>query len=436
MPLQFTRSRLMSLPETDTFVMAVSILRSESRVPSAQSLHNSHAVQSLMSCTLGALLLAAAGVQSTKWRSVAVTVALTALLALALIAPLPSDRFVMGDGSSIVQDRGNFDDLVAHGARVVRFSAHLAYRLLGRFDAALGSTADSPVEAYRMLSWLAGLVFAVTLWCLAATERWSLRSVRYTALALMAPATLMYFGYLEVGYLSLSAAAFPFISRDLMTDRDLTIGVVVGAILFGLGAAMHGIGYLSIAALFFAVIADDRPIQTRVVLATALSGIAIAAALIWVWYYLSVLGLDVIPGHAAGGFILRPLSQEREAEGRILYPLLSLVTARDIFLSGVIAGLPLVLVTLFVRQRSPREARFALAFSIPCAIAFLLFWPVQGIAIEMDMIVALFPAVFALLWVAAASLRASIASAALLVLGHAVFWWVVLDDRFINRMLR
>ena len=95
MPLQFTRSRLMSLPETDTFVMAVSILRSESRVPSAQSLHNSHAVQSLMSCTLGALLLAAAGVQSTKWRSVAVTVALTALLALALIAPLPSDRFVM-----------------------------------------------------------------------------------------------------------------------------------------------------------------------------------------------------------------------------------------------------------------------------------------------------------------------------------------------------
>ena len=60
----------------------------------------------------------------------------------------------------------------------------------------------------------------------------------------------------------------------------------------------------------------------------------------------------------------------------------------------------------------------------------------QGIAIEMDMIVALFPAAFALLWVASTSVRASIASAALLVLGHAAFWWVVLDDRFINRMLR
>jgi hypothetical protein len=390
-----------------------------------------------MSCALGALLLVAAGMTSTKWRTVAVTTALTVFLALALIAPLPTDRFVMGDGSSIVQDRSNFDDLVAHGRRVVRFSAHLAYRLLGRFDAALGSTADSPVEAYRMLSWLAGLVFAVTLWCLAATDRWSARSVRYIALALMAPATLMYFGYLEVGYLSLSAAAFPFISRDLMKGRDLSAGLLIGAILFGLGAAMHGIGYLSIAALFFAVIiADDSPLRARVVLATALSGIAIAAALIWVWYYLSVLGLDVIPGHAAGGFILRPLWQAREAEGRILAPLFSFITARDVFFSGVIAGLPLVLVAMFVRTQSAREVRLALAFSLPCAIAFFLFWPVQGIAIEMDMIVALFPAVFALLWVASTSARASITSAALLVLGHAAFWWVVLDDRFINHMLR
>jgi len=384
---------------------------------------------------LGASLLVAASVKSSRWRSVAVTTALTAFLALALVAPIPSDRFVMGDGSSIVQDRSNFDDLVAHG-RVVRFSAHLAYRLLGRFDAALGSTATSPVEAYRMLSWLAGVVFAVSLWCLAAADHWSSRSVRYIALALMAPATLMYFGYLEVGYLSLSAAAFPFISRDLLKGGELTAGMLVGAILYGLGAAMHGIGYLSVAALFIAVIASDIPIRRRLVAATALSGIAIAAALIWVWYYLAVLGLDVIPGHAAGGFILRPVWQVREAESRILYPLFSIVTARDLFFSGVIAGLPLVLATLIVRSQSPREARLALAFSVPCVIAFLLFWPPQGIAIEMDMIVALFPAVFALLWVSSASLRASIASAALLVLGHAAFWWVVLHDQFVNHMLR
>jgi hypothetical protein len=392
-------------------------------------------VQSVISCAFGALLLAAAGVKSSRRRSVAVTTALTAFLALALVAPIPRDRFVMGDGSSIVQNRSNFDDLVAHGS-VVRFSAHLAYRLLGRFDAALGSTADSPIEAYRMLSWLAGVVFAVSLWCLAAIDHWSARSVRYIALALMAPATLMYFGYLEVGYLSLSAAAFPFIARDLMKSDDLTAGLLVGAILLGLGAAMHGIGYLGIAALFVAVLADDIPIRRRLLLAIALSGIAIAAALIWVWYYLAVLGLDVIPGHAAGGFILRPLWQAREAESRILYPLFSIVTARDVFFSGLIAGLPMILVTLWIRRQSARAARLALAFSLPCAIAFLLFWPPQGIAIEMDMIVAMFPAVFALLWVSSASVRASVVSAALLALGHAAFWWVVLHDQFVNHMLR
>jgi len=392
-------------------------------------------VQSVISCALGALLFAAAGLKSLRSRSVAVTAVLIAFLALALVAPIARDRFVMGDGSSIVQDRTNFDDVVAHG-KVVRFSAHLAYWLLGRFDEALGSTADAPLEAYRMLSWLAGVIFAVSLWCLAAIDHWSSRSARYVALALMAPATLMYFGYLEVGYLSLSAAAFPFIARDLMKSDDLTVGLLSGAILFGLGAAMHGIGYLSIAALFVAVLAAEIPIRRRVVLAIALSGMAVAAALIWVWYYLAVLGFDVIPGHATGGFILRPLWQAREAESRVLYPLFSIITARDLFFSGVIAGLPLIAVTLWVGRQSAHEARLALAFSVPCAIAFLLFWPPQGIAIEMDMIVAMFPAAFALLWVSSRSVGASIASAALLVLGHAAFWWVVLHDQFVNLMLR
>ena len=252
----------------------------------------------------------------------------------------------------------------------------------------------------------------------------------------MTPAALMYFGYLEVGYLALSAAAFPFISRDLVKGGDLTPGLLVGAVLLGVGAAMHGIGYLSIAAMFIAVMVVEIPVRRRVVLAAAVSGIAIAAALIWLWYYLAVLGLDVIPSHAAGGFIPRPLWQAREAESRILYPLFSIITARDVFFSGLIAGLPLIVVTLIVRRQSAREARPALAFSVPCAIAFLLFWPPQGIAIEMDMIVALFPAVFALLWVWSTSFRASLASAAILVLGHATFWWVILDDRFVNRMLR
>jgi hypothetical protein len=370
-----------------------------------------------------------------RWRAASATVALAAFLALALVLPLPTNRLIMGDGSSIVQDRSNFDEMVRPG-RAIRFSAHLAYRLLDRIDAAQGSTPTSPTEAYRALSWLAGAAFALSLWCLAATYHWSPRSVRYIALSVMAPATLMYFGYLEVGYLSLSAAAFPLVARDLLKGDDLRVGLLAGSILYGLGAAMHGVGYLGIAALCAALLASDLPIGRRLVLATALGAIAIGAALIWLWYYLAVLGFDVIPSHAIGGFIVRPLWQAREAETRILYPLLSMITARDVLLSGLIAGLPLVLVVLFIRKQWSREARLALAFTVPCVIAFVLFWPVQGIAIEMDMIVATFPAVFPLLWVCSESVPASVASAGLLALGHWTFWRVVLDDRFINRMLR
>ena len=341
----------------------------------------------------------------------------------------------MGDGSSITQDRSNFDDLVHH-ERVIRFSAHLAYYLLDRFDTALGRSATSPVEAYRMLSWLVGALVACCLWVFAATDRWSPRSIRYVALALMAPAMLMYFGYLEVGYLSLSAAAFPFIARDLVKSDDLSAGMVAGAVLLGLGAAMHGVGYLSIAALGFAILLFDIPFSRRIVLGTALGFIGIGAALIWVWYYLSVLGFDVIPSHAVGGFIVRPLLHARVAETRIMYPLLSVRTARDIFFSGLIAGLPLTLVVLFNWKEWPREARLALGFSVPCLIGFTLFWPPQGIAIEMDMIVALFPAVYALAWVCSQSVTASIVSAVLLAIGQATFWYVVYGDQFINPMLR
>jgi len=392
-------------------------------------------MQSAICIVLGGLLLAASGFKSTGWRAASVTAALAAFLALSFALPFPARAFTMGDGSSIVQDRSNFTDIVHYG-RQIKFSAHLAYNLLDRIDAALGATATSPLEAYRALSWLMGAFVALCVWVFAATDGWSPRSVRYAGLALLAPATLMYFGYLEVGYLSLSAAAFPFIARDVLKRDDLTGGMLVGALLFGLGAALHGVGYLSIAAIAFAILLFDFPIARRIVLATTLGAAATGAALIWLWYYLAVMGYDVTPGHASNGFMIRPLLQQRIAETRIVYPLLSGVGARDIFFSGLVAGLPIVLVVLWNWKHWRREARLALAFAVPCLLAFALFWPPQGIAIEMDMIVALFPAVYALLWVCSQSLRASIVSAVLLAAGQAAFWYVVYGDQFINPMLR
>lgn len=397
-------------------------------------------VQSIICLSLGGLLLVGAGLKLAKWRAVSATVALVVLLVLAFLLPLPAYRnegsFAMGDGSNLIQSRSDFDAII-HPGRQIRFSGHLAYRLLDRIDAALGSTLASARQSYRALSWLAGAAFALSLLYLAATDHWSHRSVRYIALSVLAPATLMYFGYLEVGYLSLSAAAFPLVARDLYKSDDLTTGLLLGSILFGLGAALHGTGYLGIVGLCVALLASDIRIGRRLVLTTALSAIAAGVALIWLFYYLAVLGLDVVPYHSNGGFIVRPLWEAREAEHRILYPLLTTIAARDLFLSGLVVGVPLVLIVLLIRKQWSRESRLALAFTVPCLTAFVLFWPPQGIAVEMDMLVALFPAIYPLLWVCSQSARASLGSAALLALGHWTFWQVILDpaERFVNDML-
>jgi hypothetical protein len=184
-----------------------------------------------------------------------------------------------------------------------------------------------------------------------------------------------------------------------------------------------------------AILAADLPIGRRLLLATALSAIAVGASLIWVWYYLAVLGLDVIPYHAIGGALWRGVWETRVAEDRIVQPILSTTAARDLLLAGLISGVSLVPVVLRIRRQWPRESRLALAFTAPCLIYFLFLWPVQGIGIETDMVVAGFPAIFALLWVCSHSVRASLASAVLLALGHWTFWRVVLDERFINQML-
>ena len=298
-------------------------------------------MQSILTLALGALLLVGALVKRSVSRAACATVALTAVLTFAVLVPIPVGSLTMGDGTNIVQRRDSFEELV-HPEREIRFSSHLAYLLLDRIDVALGSTPTSPLQSYRTLSWLAGAVFALSLVCLAAAEHWSPRVVRYIALAILAPATLMFFGYVEVGYLALSAAAFPFVARDLHKGGDLTPGLLAGSIMFGLGAAMHGVGYLGIAGLYAAVLAADLPIGRRVLLATTLSAVAVGAALIWLWYYIAVLGLSVIPHHAIGGAIWRPVWEAREAESRIIHPLLSTIGARDLLVSGLVAGLSLV----------------------------------------------------------------------------------------------
>jgi len=58
-------------------------------------------------------------------------------------------------------------------------------------------------------------------------------------------------------------------------------------------------------------------------------------------------------------------------------------------------------------------------------------WPFEGVGGGMDLVVAGFPAFYALAWVCAHDSRRTTIAAALLVSAHYAFWRVVLDDRFV-----
>ena len=76
--------------------------------------------------------------------------------------------------------------------------------------------------------------------------------------------------------------------------------------------------------------------------------------------------------------------------------------------------------------------RMAFVYSIPSTVFLLLFWPIQGLAAEMDLIFAAFPALFALAWVCAHDVRRTMIAAAMLASAQLAFWRVVLDHTFLN----
>jgi hypothetical protein len=122
----------------------------------------------------------------------------------------------MGDFTTYTEDRAQFEQYV--GYEVVRFHFHLGGYVLNLVDRALGSTDSSPQTAFLVTSWLMGGVFLIGALIVAVVERWSAHVMRYLSLSLAAPVMLFFFGYRELGYFSLSIAAFPLLLRGLKSD--------------------------------------------------------------------------------------------------------------------------------------------------------------------------------------------------------------------------
>ena len=380
--------------------------------------------QSLVLFVAGALMLLVARAGDARRRRI-VAIGILAGVGVAAFALPLRQPISMGDSQTYTKSRESFE--LFSGVRQIRSEAHLAHAVLGRLDRVFGATESSPARAMRTLMHGATVWAVASALALGTLEGWSPIVVRYFGLALLAPAMLLYFGYQELGHLSLNLAAYPLLARGL---EHADARLEAGSALFGLGAALHGFGLLSLAGAVLSTLTTPRvlPDRIRLVLRVAMWGGIVYVG--WLALYLIVLKLPVVPGHAES-IPLRPWRVDEVGE-RLNAAILSGRGARDLFFTTWVVGLPLVAAAGSLWRRYPKEVRAAMVYALPGALFTIAFWPIQGLAVEMDLLVAAFPAVYALAWVCAHDGRRTLVAAALLVAGHLAFWRVVLDSAFVN----
>lgn len=382
-------------------------------------------LQSVACLAAGALLLWAATLEPVGRRRAAAVAIMAALGVAAYALPLDGEVVRMGDADTYTASRASFENY--SGVREIRFEAHLSHAILGRIYDALGRTDESPAQAMHALTIGATAFFLVAALAVAAVESWSPAVLRYVGLVVIGPAALVYFGYRELGHLSLNLATFPLLVRGVTRG---TAHLEASGVLAGLGTALHGFGLLSIAGAGLATAGARLPLAPRVRALFRFAPWAVAAYLGWIAIYMIVLKLPVVGGHAES-IPLRPWFADIVTD-RVNAAIFSALGARDVIVTALVVGMPLLGVVGASMRRFPAEARMALLYAIPSAAFAVLFWPIQGLAVEMDLVFATFPAVYALAWACAHDRRSTLVAAAFLAFAHLVFWRIVLDSAFVN----
>ena len=386
-------------------------------------------LQSLCLWLGGGIMIWAAESSSERRRRnlAAATLLLVAVAAWTL--PISPQLVTMGDAGQEVQTRRNFS--LYAGVNEVRFESHLATVIMAQLDRLYGASDASPERAQVTLARAATGWFALCALGVGVLGRWSPPVLRYLGLALLAPCALLYFGWREVGYMSLNVATFPLLQRGL---RDGDWHLDGAGALAGLGAALHGWGLVSLAGAWTAALAAPATMTERCARVLRLAAWGAAAYTGWAAVYIIILKLPIVPGHVQA-IPWRPWFVDEVVFGRVNAAIFSATGARDLLMTAWVVGAPLVAVVASGWRHYRDDARIALAYALPSVIFATLIWHSQGLKQDIDVVVAVFPGIYALAWVCARDLTRTKVAAALLISGHIGFWRVVLDGQFGNAAL-
>ena len=381
-------------------------------------------IQSIIVLGLGALTVQATATVRRRSRQLVVVAVLAGALAAFLAVPLPPLRFegsgYMADAADNINDRGKFEQRfpLAVGP-TTSFHSYLGDLVMTRLERAYAGSGDSTARAYATLSKLAGTLFLGELFVIAALHRYSRRVCRYVALAIASPLALLYFGYYELGYLSMSAAVVPLLAIRRGSDLRV-IGSTLSAGLFqGLHTALHGFGLLGLGGAALSLAAGQASAARRAVRTLTFASAGVAMYLGWVFIYVVGMGISIIVENTVQGFGFRRLFEEIIIDKRIAYPLFSAAGLNEIGVISMIAGVPLLLLAWI---KSPRSALIAsAAYALP-GLLFLAWWWPPGAPLNLDLLMAAFPGLFAACWLLASSHERAVRALVLMVALHTLFW--------------
>jgi hypothetical protein len=376
----------------------------------------------------GAAVLAGARAVTERQRRAVAVATLLLVGVIAVTRPIDPALVAMGDSEEHADSRANFE---RHFGGPVRFERHLMHVIVHRIYLLMDNTEEAARRAIVAMSRLGTVWFVLSALAIGLLERWSPAVLRYLGLALLAPATLLYFGWWEFGYLALSVAAFPLLYHGL---RDGGWRLEAGSVLAGFGAALHGFGLLSILGAWIAALTMPAPLIDRIGRLGRIAAWGTAAYLGWIAIEVIAFNVALEPG-PAGAIPWRPWLINEVRDQRLAVAFFSAPTARDIFMTGWVVGAPLLIVATSLRRQCAAELRLALWYSLPAILFEMFRWPVQGLGRGMDLIVAAFPALYALAWVCAQDRKGTRVAAALLISAHLAFWHIVHDPQFVNQLV-
>lgn len=382
-------------------------------------------VQSICLIAAGCALLRSARIATERKRR---TLAIGALFAVAVAVyavPFRPTLLRMADANMYTKNRSNFERSIGRGE--VPFENHLTVALLAKIYPRFGAGEDAPERTFKTLTRLAAAWFVLCALAIGIVERWSPHVVRYLALTLLAPSTLMYFGHRDFAYLSLNVAAFPLLAHGISTGSKR---LEAGSALAGLGAALHGFGLLSLVGAWLGTLVARASLLTRAERVLRIAAWGTAAWLGWIAIYVIVLKLGLATSHGGSGS-WRPLFVD-VVDRRLNVALFSGAGVRDLLVSAWAVGVPLVAVAVSLWKTHRDHVLLVMCYAVPSLLFLTFFWPVQGLGVDTGHVVAAFPAFYAAAWLCAREPRHTTIAAVLLISAHLAFWRMVLDTRFVN----